>query len=352
MGRTTKRRKPLKLQSAYNRYKDDNAHLERWFVQAATKHNLPIPRPQNPKYDLSPKQYLILSKELINRGVQPPKSCKIRLNSLIKLRTRCWEWDEKTKPRQARRNEGHLAFIGIMRRVRQISFNIPVEHDTADTCSEREGSISPYNSTPLDDDTTRDDSDGESEVSEDDLSNLPSPSFPSPIYQGSDSDDDVSIRGEASCVDSDEDLDGAETETAEENACVPNVSLPAWSDSPLVRQSPRSNLDRTIEDLHWVLMMGPKTMKGNFQIFRLMTARSSQQNGDDAIRIEPWKTTRTQRMVPCVQTREGKEMMPAFQAPHRLPAQCIVGHGILYPPSHDQQRKPKHLRGFGRHICR
>ncbi|KAF7369000.1 hypothetical protein MVEN_00226700 [Mycena venus] len=130
MARTSRNRHPPEIQSASNRYKDHGVRFQRWLVQSAKAHNIPFVASPNPKYDLPIREYLNLSRELIAKRVQPPSTIKTRLNALIKLRTRCWKYYQTVT---SWHNRAHFAFIGKMRLVRQICFNIPLEYDTSDS---------------------------------------------------------------------------------------------------------------------------------------------------------------------------------------------------------------------------
>ncbi|KAJ7206464.1 hypothetical protein C8J57DRAFT_1404348 [Mycena rebaudengoi] len=91
------------------------------------------PAPPNSEYDLHIRQYVSLSNEIVRKRRNPPGDLFARLNTIIRLRSRCCKWYQENAPLDTRGNEGHLHFISQMRRVRKIWFGIPLEYDTEDS---------------------------------------------------------------------------------------------------------------------------------------------------------------------------------------------------------------------------
>ncbi|KAJ7905072.1 hypothetical protein B0H13DRAFT_2023860 [Mycena leptocephala] len=158
-------RRPLKIQSASNRYKGYDAHLVRWLIQKAKAYCTPIVGSRDPKYHILLKEYLTVSKELAKRGVQPPLNLKFLLNAIVKLRTRCYQWYQKTMPNLYHRNKGHLAVIQKMRQVRKVWFNTPLGYDTSDT-DQDEPAMDLYQHSSDDQDETMVDSGQDSDTEE------------------------------------------------------------------------------------------------------------------------------------------------------------------------------------------
>ncbi|KAJ7705300.1 hypothetical protein B0H17DRAFT_1037573 [Mycena rosella] len=132
MPKSAKRLPPKVL----SRYKAHGVPITQWLIQTAKAHNLPILPSKDGKYDLELSQYLSLSRELVSkREVQPPECYKHHLNALIKLRQKDWAWHMMNMPND-RRNNGHLVFIRVMRQVRELWFNIPLDYDMADSDEE------------------------------------------------------------------------------------------------------------------------------------------------------------------------------------------------------------------------
>ncbi|KAJ6551513.1 hypothetical protein B0H19DRAFT_1378234 [Mycena capillaripes] len=171
---------PTQTQADYRKYKKHGLAITQWLVRTAIAQDIPIVGSPNLKYDLDLKEYLTLSRELVlNRRVQPSREHKARLNTIIKLRKRCWKWHKESMPSRIS-DKTQQAFIETMREVRQIWFNIQLEYDTPDSDQPETPLVSVLLGSvvacPVRDGVCRDSAEGADE-DEDDLSNLPLSAF-------------------------------------------------------------------------------------------------------------------------------------------------------------------------------
>ncbi|KAJ7232066.1 hypothetical protein C8J57DRAFT_1384036 [Mycena rebaudengoi] len=197
---------PKKLRSDWQRYKEHGRHITRWLIQEAQELSSLGPAPPNSEYDLHIRQYVSLSNEIVRKRRNPPGDLFARLNTIIRLRSRCCQWYQENAPLDTRGNEGHLHFISQMRRVRKIWFGIPLEYDTEDSDKDAAAdrirvvvssfaiSIREYTGSSSGDEEDEDDE----ELDEDTLSDLPLSAFRfTPWANVFDESDDVDSEAES-----------------------------------------------------------------------------------------------------------------------------------------------------------
>ncbi|KAJ7768379.1 hypothetical protein B0H16DRAFT_1716388 [Mycena metata] len=131
-----KRARPPKIEEAYLRYKRLGAQITQRLIQMAKECGLTTTGSSKTKYGLGIAEHKTLSVKLVSLSVRPPSSFRSDLNAIIKLRMRCSDWYEpyKETPHWKIVNyKRHLAFILIMREVRNIWFGTPLGYDTAES---------------------------------------------------------------------------------------------------------------------------------------------------------------------------------------------------------------------------